>query len=55
MIVPARRTLFSLYQEKLPVKFSLQYHAPMKVIFAGNQQKFDSRTTSALYILNDWL
>ena len=42
-------------QEKLLVKFSRPYHTPMKKTFADNQQKLDSHTTSALYILNDWL
>ena len=40
-------------QEKLLVKISR--HASMKNYFAGNQQKFASRTTLALYMLNDWI
>ena len=55
MIISVRQALSSVLQQKLLVKFSIQYHAPMKIIFADNQQKFDSRTTSALYILNHWL
>ena len=55
IIISARRTLSSVLQEKLLLKFSRQYHAPTKITFADNQQKFDSRTTSALYILNDSL
>ena len=50
-----RIVLPSVVQEKLLVKFTRQYHAPMKIIFADNQQKFDSRTTLALYTPNDWL
>ena len=55
MIVSARRILSSVFQKNLLVSFSRQYHAPMKIIFADNQQKFDSRTTASLYILHDWL
>ena len=47
--------LSSVFHKKLLVNFSRQYHAPMKIIYSDNQQKFDSRTTSAPYILNDWL
>ena len=53
MIISARRILSSVLQEKLLVKFSRQYHAPMKIAFAGNQHKFDSLSNSELYILND--
>ena len=52
MIIFARRIHCTALQEKLPVKFSRQCHAPMKITFADNQHKFDSRTTSALYMLN---
>ena len=55
MIISARCTLSSVLQEKLLVKFSRQYHAPMEITFADNQHKFDSRTTSTLYSLNGWL
>ena len=55
MIIPARRTISSVLQEKLLAKFSRQYHAPTKITFAGNKHKFDTHTTPALYILNDWL
>ena len=40
-------------QEKLLVKIS--HHASMKKNLADSQQKFGSRTTLALYMLNDWL
>ena len=40
-------------QEKLLVKISC--HASMKKNLADSQQKFGSRTTLALYMLNDWL
>ena len=53
MNISARCTLCSVLQEKLQVKFSRMYHVRMKVHFADNQHKFDCRTTSALYILND--
>ena len=43
----------SIPQEKLLVKFSHHYHAPTEITFADNQDKFESRTTSAPYILND--
>ena len=55
MIISARRTLSSVLQEKLLAKYSRQYHAPMKITFADNRHKFNFLTTSALYILNDWL
>ena len=55
MIISALHTLSSGLQEKVLVKFFLHHHAPMKVTFADNQDKFDYRTTSVLYILNDWL
>ena len=55
MFISERRTLSSFLKEKLLVKFSRQHHAPMEINFANNQHKFDSRTTSVLYILNDWL
>ena len=44
-------------QEKLLLKCSSQYHAKMKIKinFADNQHKFDPRTTSALYIVNNRL
>ena len=45
MIIFACRTLSFVLQEKLLVKFSSQYHAPMKITFANNQHKFDSRAT----------
>ena len=48
IIISARRILSSVLQEKLLVKFPRQYHAPMKITFADNQHKFDSRTTSFL-------
>ena len=51
MIISARRTLCSVLQEKLLVKFSRQNHAPTKKTFAENQYKFDSRTTSALALI----
>ena len=51
MIISAHRTLSSAWQERVLVKFSRQYHAPMKITFADNHHKFKSRTTSALYIL----
>ena len=37
MIISARRTLCSIPQEKLLVKFSRRYHALMKITFAENQ------------------
>ena len=43
------------FSRKVTSKISRQYHASRKAIFADNQQKFDFRTTSALYMLNDWL
>ena len=46
MIIFARRTLSSVLQEKLLVKFSRQYRAPMEIPFADNQHKFDP---------HDWL
>ena len=52
MIISARRTLCSVLQEKFLGELSCQYHAPMKITFADNQQKFDSRTTSTLYTLS---
>ena len=55
MIISARSTLPSVLQEKLLVKFSRQYHALMKITFAENQHKFDSRTISTLSMLNVWL
>ena len=55
MIISALHTLSSGLQEKVLVKFFLHHHAPMKVTFADNQDKFDYLTTSVLYILNDWL
>ena len=36
MIIYTRRILSSVLQEKLPVTFCRQYHAPMKVTFADN-------------------
>ena len=45
------RTMYSSMLEQI----SLQCHALMKITVAGNQQKFDSRSNSALYILNFWL
>ena len=53
MIISARRPLSSFLQEKLLVKFFRHYHAIMKITFVDNQNKLDSRTTSALYIPND--
>ena len=35
-------------------KVFLQYYTSMKITLADNQQKFDSCTNSALYMLNDW-
>ena len=55
MIISARRTLSSVLQKKLLVKFSRQYHSLMKITFADNQHELDSRTTSALHILDDLL
>ena len=55
MIISACGTFSSVLQEKLLVKFSRQYDAPTKITFADNQYKFDFRTMSALYILNDWI
>ena len=51
MIISARRTLCSVLREKFLGELSRQYHGPMKITFADNQQKFDSRTTSTLYTL----
>ena len=53
--ITACRSLSSISQEKLLVKISRLCHALWKSIFADNQQKFDSRTTSALYMLSYWL
>ena len=41
MIIFARCALSSIIQEKLLVKFSRQYHAPMKITFADNEHKSD--------------
>ena len=43
MVISARGTISSALQENLLVKFSRQYHAPMKINFADNQHKFDPR------------
>ena len=45
-------SLSSVHQEKLQVKVSRQYHAPMKNNFTDNQQKFNPRTTTTLDVLN---
>ena len=49
------RTVLSCFSRKVTSKNLRQYHASWKVISADNQQKFDSSTNSALYMLNDWL
>ena len=43
----------SVLQEILRIKISHHYHTQMKVIFADNQQKFDSRSNMSLHIQND--
>ena len=55
MFLSESSTASTVLPEKLLVKFSSQYHAPTKVTFADNLHKFDSPTTLALNILNDWL
>ena len=55
MIISACCTLSSVLPEKLLVKFPHQHHAPVEKTFGDSQHKFNFRTTSALYTLNDWL
>ena len=50
-LLPLSLSLF--FEKSYYVNISRWYHASWKTNFAGNQQKFDSRTTSALYMLND--
>ena len=44
-----------LFFKKFTSKNLLLDHALVKANFGDNQHKFDSRTISALYMLNDWL
>ena len=55
MFISESSTASTVLPEKLLVKFSNQYHALAKVTFADNLHKFDSCTTLAVNILNDWL